>query len=243
MPTPKAIFFDLDDTLLAYSEAVGPCWQTVCQEFAPRVGGITPDALQAAIRRQGDWFWSDPERHRRGRLDLVAARREIIGTVLPQLGCTDPTLADEMSQRRSELHEQSVVLFPEAVNVLHALRSHGLRLALITNGADDAQTRKIDRFNLRPMFDSILIEGAFGSGKPDPRVFQHTLTALRVTPSEAWMVGDNLTMDIAPASRLGLFTVWHDFAGRGLPANAPVLPDATIRNISELLALPAFHTA
>ncbi|NLH79423.1 MAG: hypothetical protein GX458_01065, partial [Phyllobacteriaceae bacterium] len=47
----------------------------------------------ASLKAIADWFWSDPERHRRGRHDLVAARCEIIAHVLHELGAPDETLA------------------------------------------------------------------------------------------------------------------------------------------------------
>jgi putative hydrolase of the HAD superfamily len=40
-----------------------------------------------------EWYWSDPGRHRVGRLDLFAARREIVVISLRELGVEDPALA------------------------------------------------------------------------------------------------------------------------------------------------------
>ena len=35
---PKAILFDMDDTILAYSHNTDHSWQMVCSRFASRVG-------------------------------------------------------------------------------------------------------------------------------------------------------------------------------------------------------------
>ena len=35
--------------------------------------------------------------------------------------------------------------------------------------------------------------------------------------------------------RLGIYAIWHDGYGVGLPRNSPVLPDRIIRRLSELL--------
>jgi putative hydrolase of the HAD superfamily len=231
---PKAICFDLDDTILSYAAVVDVCWRAVCEHFAPQVPGAGVEGLLEAVRSESEWFWSDPERHRRGRLDLFAARKGTVTAVLRKFGKEDPELAGAMARMRTDMHERAIVPFPGAVEAVGKFREAGVRLALITNGAGDAQTRKIDRFGLRPLFDCILIEGEFGCGKPDPRVFRQALSALQASPEETWMVGDNLAMDIAPAQALGLLGVWHDYRKNGLPANAPAKPNRIIHALSEL---------
>ena len=80
----------------------------------------------------------------------------------------------------------------------------------------------------------ILIEGELGFGKPDERVYRAALDALAVESSDAWMVGDNLTWDVAPAKRLGIHAIWIDAAGRGLPQSPPCVPDRIVRVLAEL---------
>ena len=109
-------------------------------------------------------------------------------------------------------------------------------MALITNGLSSIQRGKIDRFGLDLFFDCIIIEEEFGVGKPDPRVFQYALDQLAVQPWETMMVGDNLETDIAGAQSLGIYTVWVDWKGGGLPEGSPTTPDSTVRSVAELLA-------
>jgi putative hydrolase of the HAD superfamily len=118
---------------------------------------------------------------------------------------------------------------------LQRLCGQGIRLALITNGNADLQRRKINRFGLEPYFDYILVEGEFGVGKPDARVYQHVLEQLKVKPNQAWMIGDNLEWDVVAPQRLGIFGVWNDFARKGLPESSTVQPDRIIHTITELV--------
>lgn len=233
-PHPPAILFDLDDTILAYSASIEDNWRAVCAE-AGRAARIPPDELLRAVLAESSLFWSDPERHRRGRLDLIAARREICARVLERFGRRDPDLALEMSRRRQALHEASMAPFPGAIQALERLQAAGTRLGLVTNGAAAVQEAKVDRFGLRRFFVCVVVEGAFGCGKPDQRVFRHALAALGTGPAGTWMVGDDLAKDLAPAGALGLSTVWVDHAGAGLPAGSPVRPDRTVRAIAELV--------
>jgi len=114
------------------------------------------------------------------------------------------------------------------------LRASGCRLALLTNGSAQMQRSKIDRFALAGHFDTILIEGEVGFGKPDPRVYQRALELLGVAPGDTWMVGDNLEWDVAEPQRQGIYGIWIDVRGSGLPQGHPVRPDRIIRKLSEL---------
>ena len=107
-------------------------------------------------------------------------------------------------------------------------------MALVTNGDAKGQREKLARFGLAPYFDCIVIEGEFGSGKPDPRVFLHALDQLRVEPAQAWMVGDNLLSDIGGAQAAGIHGIWVDRLGNGVPETSPVRPDRIIGELAEL---------
>ena len=232
--SPAAVLLDLDDTILEYGPSE-PCWRRVCASFAPRLGGVAPGALVAAIRRVADVFWSEPERARLGRLDLRAARRRIVAAALGELGLPASEVAGELADAFTEEREAGVRPFPDALPALEALRGRGVRLVLVTNGAAAAQRRKVERFGLAPYFDCVVIEGEFGVGKPDPRVYRHARRARGAAPASALMAGDNLEFDVLGPQRVGLLGVWVDRVGAGVPAASPVRPDRTIRSLSELL--------
>jgi putative hydrolase of the HAD superfamily len=229
------VLFDLDDTLIAYSDGGARAWDRFCREYAPQCG-VDADQLWPVIRKHSLWFWDDPERHRRERVDMCEARRKILSLALDELGCQRVGMAEEMARYRSRLAVEMVELFPGAMEAVQRFKLAGVKLGMVTNGTAVEQWAKIDRFGLRELFDVVVVEGEFGRGKPDREVFDHALHSLGVEPGETWMVGDNLEMDIAPADQLGLHTVWHDWRGSGLTAEAKCRPHRIIRQISELSA-------
>lgn len=230
---PEAIFFDLDDTLIAWETTPDEAWRGICESYAPGIDGFEPDRLFEAIRRASDWYWSDEARHRRGRHNLPEARREVVRLAFNNLGIGPSTLADEIADTYSNDRERVTCLVPGATDTLTRLRKSGIRLALVTNGGAVIQRGKIERFGLEPFFDFILVEGEFGIGKPDTRVFNHVLKTLDVRAGDAWMVGDDLKRDIAPCVSLGIYTVWVDGKGNE-PSPGAVKPDRIIKTISEL---------
>lgn len=233
---PGVILFDMDDTILADDGVSEKCWRQVCQWFAPSIERLEVDNLLNAIRETRRWYWSDLERNRRGSLDLRFARREIVSMAFARLGIDDEIARDELAESYTALRETSPAeLIPGAIETLRSLRHHGVRLGLITNGSAKLQRAKIDRFKLESSFDSILIEGEFGAGKPEQRVFLHSLEQLNARPSEAWMIGDNLHLDVGGAQALGIYSVWVDWEGKGLPEDSSVQPDRIVRTITELV--------
>lgn len=234
MTDPAAILFDMDDTILDDTGSAAQCWKMACETYAPALGTVTPAALFEAIERYRKWYWDDAERHRLGRLQMVETRRHIVTTALERLGFDAPEIAQQIAAMHDTLREEILAPFPGAIDVLRQVRERGIRMALITNGTGIRQRRKIERFGLAQYFDPIVIEGEFGVGKPDPSVYNHALAQLNVTPQETWMVGDNLEWDVAAPQRLGIFGIWVDLSGQGLPTGATTQPDRIIRAITEL---------
>jgi len=232
---PEAILFDLDDTIIAWDAVSGQVWAEVCHRCASRVTELEADKLLAVINETRDWYWNDPVRHSRGRLNLSAARREVVAIALAQLDISDPALASEIADSYSIEREKAAFLVPGAIDTLNHFRNRGCRLALVSNGSSEVQRSKIKRFKLASLFDCILIEGEIGSGKPDTRIFLHALEKLNTGVAKAWMIGDDLERDVAAAQRLKIFSIWVDWRNEGLPELTAVQPDRIIRTLSDLL--------
>jgi putative hydrolase of the HAD superfamily len=227
----KALLVDLDDTLLDYSGGVDACWEAACAAAA----NVERAALLAALLYTRHWFWSDPERHRRERVDMLGAWTKIAARALEVCGAASRTAAADIAAIYAERRRAAWRLFPEAVAFLTGLRHRGVPLAPVTNGDARQQRDKIDRHDLARWFDVILIEGEMGYGKPDEKVYREALRQLGVTAADAWMVGDHLEFDVGAPQRLGLRGVWVDRAGAGLPANADISPHRVVRDLSEML--------
>ncbi len=231
---PHAILLDLDDTIIDDSGPIAACWKDACAGVCSTSGGVDADAVYHAIETTRAWFWADPERHRRGRLDLHAASDEVAARSLEAMGSADPVLAGKIAARYRERREAAWQPLPAALDTVRWLRESGCRLALVTNGGAATQRRKIARFGLAGLFDAILIEGELGYGKPDPRVYTDALEALAVDAAGAWMIGDHLEWDVAQPQKMGLRGIWIDVRGRGLPDSSTVDPYRIVRQLAEL---------
>ena len=235
MNLPVAMLLDLDDTIVSYSTYAGPCWKRVCYDAAGRIDAADGEELYRALTESRTWFWGDPERHRANRQNMPLACQRVIHHGLRRLGIENWELAGTIAQSYERERGKTIRLFPGAVETLRTLRADGVRMALVTNGGAEPQREKIRRFNLAPFFDAILIEGERGYGKPDIRIYMDALRLLNARPGDAWMVGDNLEWEVAVPQKLGIYCVWNDAKGEGLPAGSGIRPDRIIGSLPELL--------
>jgi putative hydrolase of the HAD superfamily len=232
---PAAIFFDMDGTILDWTTGMEESWLEACERHLDPGWGRTAAELHAAIRARRAWFWDDADRATRGRMDLDGASREIVRCAFTDLGLEALEVAHLLADYYRALRSSRITPYPGAIETLVAFRSREVRMALLTNGEARNQRRSVVQHRLEQYFDCIVIEGEFGVGKPDERVFRHALSAVACQPEDVWMVGDSLEADIATPHRLGMHTVWVDEAGGGVPEAAPVRPHRVVRTIAELV--------
>ena len=232
---PEAILLDLDDTILSYSAHAEPCWMAACARYVDRLNGITQDTFYGAVKDARKWFWADPVLHRENRQDMREAQRKVVAEALRALGVDDDGLAADVADLFEDARRKGIKPFPGALEALSRLQLQGVRLALVTNGAAQPQREKIETFGLAQYFREMLIEGELGYGKPDPRVYRLALERLGTDTAHTWIVGDNLEWEVSVPQGLGLYAVWHDPTGQGLPQDTAIRPDRIIHSLLELL--------
>lgn len=86
------------------------------------------------------------------------------------------------------------------------LKARGVRLAILTNNVREWQPRWMP---LLPdgMFELIVDSGFEGVRKPEPEIYERTLSRLGLEPGDCAFV-DDLEVNVTAASELGLHGVW-----------------------------------
>ena len=250
-----ALLLDLDDTLIPDERAAEAAFLAACTPVADR-HDLDPAAVAhsaGACARQlwrasdhiaycqsigissweGLWanFTGDAPDLQRLHAWAPAYRREAWTRALAQHGVDDPAYAEHLADRFRRERRRRNAMFPDAAELLPKLAQR-LPLALVTNGAPDLQHFKIDASGVRPYFQSIVVSGEVGIGKPNPRPMQRALRQLGCDPAHAAMVGNSLTSDIAGALNTGVHAIWLNRDGSPLTGNAR--PDFLVTSLSEL---------
>ncbi len=136
-------------------------------------------------------------------------------------------------------------LFPDALCTLAALRDAGYRLGCVSNINDGHIMRSVvERDGLRDWLSPLYLSEEIGLRKPHPLLFNMVLEAWELPPEQVAMVGDNHKTDIQGALNAGLRAIWInrdvDHPWRRVEGiDASVVPDVTIRELSELPELLA----
>jgi HAD superfamily hydrolase (TIGR01509 family) len=127
--------------------------------------------------------------------------------------------------------------------LLEALRSRGLKLALVSNTASPLWLMQpiLERQGLVDRVDAIVLSSEVGKRKPHPAIFEHALGEVGAEASEALFVGDRLGADVLGASRVGMKTVqalWFraDEGPEGVEPDFQAFTQMDVLNVVDRLA-------
>jgi len=128
------------------------------------------------------------------------------------LGETDRSLCHSLFEALRVRIPNSRPLFPDTLSTLAEMRRRGYLLGIVTNRLWGGKPflEDLRAIGLLDYFDlaHIAISGDLGLRKPNPRIFEHVLKALRASPQETAMIGDSLSADILGAQPLGIYAIW-----------------------------------
>ena len=221
---PKAVLFDLDDTLWPIAPVILEAEQILfawLREHAPRVAQqFTIDTLRQArlelLARQPEF-----------QLDLGALRRAGLIAAFEQAG--EDAGKVELAMTEFFAARNAVIPYDDVLPGLLRLKGR-VRIGSVTNGNADLQTIGLARH-----FDASVAAPTFGVAKPDPRIFLEACRLLGVAPQEAVYVGDDLLLDVQGAQRAGLRAVWMNRIGKLNDLPDQVRPDAEVSSLDGLL--------
>ncbi|MEH6563878.1 MAG: phosphoglycolate phosphatase [Halopseudomonas sp.] len=183
---PQLVMFDLDGTLM---DSVPDLAAAVDQMLAAR--GRAP----AGIERVRNWV---------GNGAAVLVRRALAGD-LQHEGVGDAeaeqALADFL-RCYSGAHERTE-LYPGAAELLSALRTEGVKLALVTNKPERFLPGLLAEKGLAGSFDWLVGGDTLAVQKPDPAALHWVLQQAGVTAAQALFVGDSCN-DVRAAKAAGV---------------------------------------
>ncbi len=218
---PRAVLFDLDDTLYPLRQFLESGFRAVAAHVHHTWGH---DAAAVLAHLSGAF------RRERGReLNVLAEHLALPIEVVP-------TLVEVLRAHTPTLH-----LPAPAGAVLAALRQSGWRLGLVTNGRPEIQARKIAALGVAPLVDVVVCAAEHGSGcgKPEAAPFLFACEALGVTPAQTLFVGDDLACDIAGAHAVGMGTIWLPPTECARPPAAAALADLMLPSLAGVPAAVA----
>ncbi len=213
-PDLRWIAFDLDDTLHYFKRASGKAAGAVFDEVEEGFG-IDGEELAEAYRgilraAQGDHFIQAKSSSEH--------RAERFVALLGGFGVDPEPQVDRLLEIYDATLAEALELKPGAGEALRAARRVGLAVMVVSEGPHDAQRTTIERLGIATSVDLLVTSAGEGASKSDG-LFERALERAGCQRHEALFVGDSLERDIAPASALGVATVY--VGEEELPADSP----------------------
>ncbi len=163
----KAVFFDLDGTLL----------------------DTVPD-IQACVNRALATFGHPPITYEQTCSFVGDGAKMLIERALPA-GSSDLDACYDFFRREFAADSSARTrLYPDEMPVLQTLKARGLKLAVVTNKPQDAAQAVLSRFFPQGLFDFVGGDTSMFPCKPDPSLARYGALKLRVSPAECAFVGD-----------------------------------------------------
>jgi len=161
-----------------------------------------------------------------GRTPERAARGALLGGSASELSNADVIDAE---QAFFDCLARGPDVRPGVLEALPMLREFGHRMFVITEGSRLKAAQTLERLGLEQFFDKLI------EGKKRPELYRRILK-LAGSPEHAFMVGDQLDRDIAPAKTAGLQTIYFPggFAPKWAPDEGVVRPDFRITSFAEI---------
>ncbi|AKQ67216.1 2-haloalkanoic acid dehalogenase [Myxococcus hansupus] len=210
---PRAVFFDLDDTLIDRAGAFDRYVEDLFLRH-PRAFPEPGRARALEVLRGLDG---------RGGIDRDVFCRDAVAA-FPALPLSAEALWADMSSRLPAFARSD----EDTRELVTALRLRA-PVAVVSNGSGRVQRAKLAHADLTTQLPDVFLSGEVGASKPDPRIFQAALACVGRAPHEVLHVGDDPERDIQGAGRLGLSTCWVSH-GRAWPAGLPP-PTYTVERI------------
>jgi putative hydrolase of the HAD superfamily len=229
---PRAVLFDLDQTLIQHTVSLSKATRQVLLSRAPKHEALIPEFESSFLSAAGELWDRIAELNDNGEPLL----RDMLDRVLLRTGFSTILAAEDLLQDLVNVIVRSSTLTTNALVALDALAFAGIRSGIITNGFTFLQLRKAAAHGLLERVEILVTSEQAGAHKPDRKIFDLALRQLGIQPAEAWYVGDNLEKDIYGAAAAGLRGVLFSCGRRFRPSDV-VVATMVIDDLLELMQL------
>lgn len=195
----KAIFIDIDDTILDYI----PCCRAAFEAAMPE----HPEYFQLFFEISGRLF--SEAKHGMHTIAQVMDLypKEFIETIGYPAEAVDP-----FKHAFRAAWGMTHTLVPGAKETLERLHNKGYRLFAASNSFGHLQRSRLERAGVLHLFEDTYISIDIGYDKPDVRFYEEALRRCGLQANEVLMIGDSMTTDIIGARAAGLDALYFDRA-------------------------------
>ncbi|WP_207941301.1 TIGR02254 family HAD hydrolase [Enterococcus sp. DIV2402] len=208
----KALFIDIDDTLLNFEQCSIVALKTTFQELAIPYS----DNVYDHFHKIDQSLWKEQKMGKRTVQEVLDTRFELLETTLE---ITDKA---KSLQEYFQLHlSNTFVLENNVFDIIHYLSSR-YSLFVTSNGVLDVQMKRMALAKIDTFFVDFFVSSNIGFDKPDKRFFNYCLDKSGFLPEEVLLIGDSLEADIVGGNNVSIDTCWYNSKELDNHLNTPI---------------------
>lgn len=226
----KNLFFDLDDTLWAFSINAHDTYKEMYQKYGYDRFFRSFEHYYELYHRRNMELWAE---YADGTVTKEELNRQRFLYPLEAVGAGDAALAKAYEEDALSVMPTKSRLMPHAREVLEYL-SPRYNLYILSNGFQELQYHKMCSSGIDGYFKKLVLSDDIGVLKPWPEIFHFALSATQSELRESLMIGDSWENDVAGAAGVGMHQVYYNVSGR---TEFPFTPTHQITDLKELMNL------
>lgn len=226
----KNLFFDLDDTLWAFSLNARDAYEEVYYNYEYNRFFNSFEHYYTLYHRRNLELW---EEYANGQVTKEELNRQRYLYPLEAVGIRDAALAKAYEKDVLAMIPTKSKLMPHALEVLEYLAPK-YNLYILSNGFKEMQSHKMCSSRIDGYFKKIVLSDDIGVLKPWPQIFHFALSATQSELRESLMIGDSWENDITGAAGVGMHQVFYNVSAR---TEFPFTPTYQISDLKELMDL------
>ncbi len=226
----KNLFFDLDDTLWAFSYNARDTFEEMYRKYEYDRYFRSFQHFYELYERRNVELWAE---YADGKVTKDELNRQRFLYPLEAVGEGDAALAKAFSEDFFAVVPTKSRLMPHAREVLEYLAPK-YNLYILSNGFQELQCHKMRSAGIDRYFKKVVLSDDIGVLKPWPEIFHFAMSATQSELRDSLMIGDSWDNDIAGARGVGMHQVYYNVTGR---SEFPFKPTYQITDLKELLQL------
>lgn len=226
----KNLFFDLDDTLWAFSLNARDTFEEMYLKYRYDRFFDSFQHFYALYQRRNVELW---EEYGNGQVTKDELNRQRFLYPLQVVGAEDAALAKSFSDDFFAVIPTKSRLMPHAREVLEYL-SPKYNLYILSNGFQELQCHKMRSSGIDGFFRKVVLSDDIGVLKPWPEIFHFALSATQSELRDSLMIGDSWENDITGAKRVGMHQAYYNAAGK---TELPFQPTYQLSDLKELMQI------
>jgi len=219
----KAVFIDVDDTLLDFRACAKQAMKETMKEF----GMVYEEAMFPVFWEINNELWRAIERGELTREGLWAIRWN---RIFAELGIKADGPAFETA-----FHDKLAVsaVEVEGAREIMAYLASRYRVFVTTNAPHHQQVTRLTTAGMAQYVEEVFTSEKIGASKPSEMFFRACFeTVGNILPGETVIIGDSLTADICGGNAYGMKTCWFNPYEKEAPADLAI--DYTVKNLAEI---------